>query len=463
MRKLLIIIILAIFVGSISGCSYIKLGDQGHSARPEKAVVKPVKQIPEKKLTPAQEIYKQAKDKYSQGTQLIKTGDYDQAKKLMDQALALTLADFEVGDDKEIGGKVEGLFLEVCLAQIRLGHLRGSFNRVKEELTALDFEFNPEVERWLSYYLTNGRRTMATYLARSGKYTQIMDKVLKEKGLPLELKYLPIIESGYSPYAYSPAHAAGIWQFIRGTGTRYGLRIDDWVDERRDPVKSSYAAATYLGELYAMFENWSLALASYNCGEGAVGRACKRNNSKSFWNLDLPAETVSYVPKFYAAMLIALDPELYGFYIMYEDPMDYEVVTLERPSDLKNLAALTGVSYEELKDYNPELLSQYTHPKINNYELKIPKTSYDSFTLAFNNLPDSQKYLSANQLAMVKAPGQRYGGKVVYHKVKSGESLWTIARKYKTTIAVIKKYNASARKKFLKPGTKLKIYVGRKK
>ena len=452
------IIFIVLFCFVLAGCQALKINKR--TPQTPTTVTDASKAAQTKGKPAAAELFAQAKARYVQAQDLIEAGEYDKAKNLLDEALSFCLQEFEPEKDPTSTVKIDGLFLEVCVTQVRLGHLRGTFVKVLPDEVPLGLEYNPEVERWLSFYLTSGRRSMEIYLARSGKFTPMIEKILAEMEMPHELKYLPIIESGYSPYAYSPAHAVGVWQFIPGTGKRYGLRIDSWVDERRDPEKATRAAASYLQELYRMFGAWPLAMASYNCGEGAVSRAIKRNNTNNYWALDLPTETCNYVPKFYAALLIANDPELYGFFVHYEDPLDYETVVLERPADLKVLAQITDVSYEELKALNPELLSQYTHPKVNGYVLKVPRPAHEEFVASFESATTSEKYLSKKQLAKLQAPKSR--GRVVYYRVKNGDTLWKIARRYKTTVKNLKKWNKSARGKYLRPGMKLKIYPGKR-
>ena len=458
MRRHVFLILVLLFVIALSGCQAIKFNNR---SAPSDALDNAVQSKPKAHETAlAADLFAAAKQKYVQAQDQISAGDHAKAKLLLDEALVFCIQDFNPDKDPEATRKLDGLFLEICVFQVRLGHLRGAFIRPTQDQMPLDLQYNPEVERWLSFFLTNGRRSMETYLFRSGKYIPLIEQILEENDLPLELKYLPIIESGYSPYAYSPASAVGLWQFIPATGKRYGLKIDKWVDERRDPVKATRAAAGYLGDLHQMFGSWSLAMASYNCGEGAVARSIERNNTRDYWQLDLPTETCNYVPKFYAAMLIAMEPELYGFYVTYEDPLSYESYELEKPADLKTVASLTGVSYEELKALNPELLSQYTHPKVDGYALKVPRDTFASFKAAFEAATHAQKYLSKDQLAKIKAPSGV--GKVVYYRVKKGDTLSTIAKRYKTTVNNIKKWNKNARGKYLRLGMKLKIYPGKK-
>ena len=459
MRKWILPLLLFCLVIS-GGCKMVRINHQPEQEEGKEAVETPAK--PKSPKGSAKRVFEDAKEAYVLASDLMDAGEYDQAKPQLDKAMSLILRGFDRKKDEETAKKIDSLFIEICVTQVRLGHLRGTVARVLPDDHPLDLEYNAEVERWLSFFLTNGRNSMEIYLTRSGKYNSLMEKILKEQGVPLELKYLPIIESGYSPYAYSPAAAVGLWQFIPSTGKHFGLRIDDWMDERRDPEKATLAAAQYLKQLHDMWDSWQLALASYNCGEGAVGRAVTRANHKNYWRLDLPNETCNYVPKFYAALIIARDPELYGFFVETEDPLEYDTLYLERPADLKVIADVIGVSYDDLKQLNPELLSQYTHPQINGYALKVPKQNFDEIKAAFDSTEPDEKYLSAKKIAQLKAPAHHGGGKVVYYRVKKGDSLGKIAKKFRTSVSAIKKWNKAARGKFIRPGMRLKIYVGKK-
>src|SRR3989338_4539642 len=208
---------------------------------------------------------------------------------------------------------------------------------------------NDQVQGWLDYFQGRGRVHFERYLRRSGKYTQMMRQVLKSEGMPGDLVYLSMIESGFNPHAYSSARATGAWQFIYETGRRYGLKVDSWVDERRDPEKSTVAAAKYLKDLYDRFNNWYLAAAGYNAGEGKIGRAIRKYATEDFWEIAeqkyLKRETKDYVPKLIAAALIAKDPEKYGFTnLRYEEAISHDTVTLPSSTDLRVVAKLASVS-----------------------------------------------------------------------------------------------------------------------
>jgi membrane-bound lytic murein transglycosylase D len=203
-------------------------------------------------------------------------------------------------------------------------------------------EINERVIAWMDYFSGSGARHFNNYLERSGAYIPMMRAILKKYGLPQDLVYIALIESGFNNHAHSHASAVGQWQFIGSTARHYGLRVDSWVDERRDPVKSTHAAAQYLKKMYGDYGDWYLVMAGYNAGEGRVNRAIADSGSKNFWvHADpdkkyLKAETRDYVPKYIAATIMAKMPEKFGFKnVEYDKPLDYDVVTIDSQTDLE--------------------------------------------------------------------------------------------------------------------------------
>ena len=308
-------------------------------------------------------------------------------------------------------------------------------------------DMNDSVEAHIRYFQTTIRDRFEKWLLRSGRYLPMMKKIFKEKGLPEDLVYLCLIESGFNPYAYSRSHAAGPWQFIKSTGRKYNLRVDWWIDERRDPVKSTIAAANYLQDLYTMFGSWPLAMASYNAGEGRVYRAMLKTKSGDFWDLKesrhLRRETKNYVPKFMAATIIAKNPEAYDFYVDFENPIAYDEVEVTVPVDLRVVAKYLNTTYEELKLLNPELRRWTTPPHYKSYMLKIPYGTTELFTLNYDQITKGQK-----------ATWER-------HLVKMGETLALIAKKYGTTVEAIREVNHLGKKSIIREGTYLLIPVER--
>lgn len=284
------------------------------------------------------------------------------------------------------------------------------------------------VEKWMNYFQSGGRNRFETYLSRSGKYAKLMKDILNKYGLPGDLIYLALIESGFSPKAYSVAKAAGPWQFIAETGKRYGLKIDWWADERRDYEKSTHAAASYLRDLYGMFDSWQLATAAYNAGEGKISRAVDRYKSNEYAQLIkygyLTQETKDYVPKMLAAQTIAKEPDKYGFGgVEYQSPLEFDKVTVPGGIDLTVLGEIIGVPYESLREWNPELRRFCTPPNRTSYELRVPR-SYGKVV---------QEHLDEI----------REDARVTFilHTAAKGETADALAERYDTSSAVIRELN----------------------
>lgn len=303
---------------------------------------------------------------------------------------------------------------------------------------------NGKVEQWTQYYQTRGRKIFSRWLVRSGRYIPLMKELFREKGLPEDLVYLALIESGCNPHAYSRRQAMGLWQFRYHTGKRYGLRVDWWIDERRDPVKSTVAAAQYLKDLYDQFECWYLAAAGYNAGEGKISRAIKRYKTEDFWELTeypyLKRETKNFIPKMIAAALIAKNPELYGFSgISYEEPIRFETVEIPHATDLRVIAEASESTYEELKRLNPELRRWCTPPDYPDYELKLPQGKKEVFLRKFSRIRPSERITFRR------------------HVVRSEETLSHIALRYGTDIKAIMRMNRIISKHRIKAGQSLII------
>ena len=245
-------------------------------------------------------------------------------------------------------------------------------------------ELNEKVGEFITFFQQRSESFFSKALARSQVYEEMMKKIFREKNLPEELFYLALIESGYNPHATSRAKAGGIWQFLTKTAKRFGLKVDKWVDERRDPEKSTYAAAEYLKSLYAMFNCWDLATASYNAGEGKVLRAMKKANSQDFWEISryryLKQETKRYVPMFLAAVIIAKEPQKYGFSnINYHPPLVYEKVVVPPETNLDWIAKVSETDPSEVRALNPSLRRGKTPPGSPQFEIKLPPGKKEIF------------------------------------------------------------------------------------
>lgn len=251
--------------------------------------------------------------------------------------------------------------------------------------------YNVKVKEWINYFQGPGKKWYHSRLERSHRYLPIMKKLLKERSLPQDLAYISMIESGFSPHAESSASAVGYWQFISTTAERYGLKMNWWIDERRDFHKSTSAAARYLGDLYKMFGSWYLTAAAYNMGEGRLKKLINKYGTQNYWVLskkpDFPKETRDYIPKMLAAMLIAKVPKLYGFTdIIPDEPYRYEYFYVPGGTDLLNLANAIGVQSQVLKKLNPELVKAFVPSHVKNHRIRIPS----GYTMAVSQYIRSQ-------------------------------------------------------------------------
>lgn len=320
--------------------------------------------------------------------------------------------------------------------------------RKKEPDFDIPIVVNARVEQFIQCFQTTLREKFVTWLARSGKYIPIMKRLLREQGLPEDLVYMAFIESGFDPYAYSRSKAVGPWQFIYLTGKRYGLKVNWWVDERRDPEKSTIAAAKYLKDLYETFACWYLAAAGYNAGEYKIIKAIKRYRTEDFWTLTkvryLKRETKDYVPLMIAAALVAKDPEKYGFTdVEYQKPLRYERVKVPELTGLSLVAKACEASLEEIKDLNPELRRGVTPPNENDYEIKIPFGRKDLFEVTFQILQAFEKY------------------EFKTHLVKKGETLKGIAKLYRVDLEPLLELNHLSKATPISKGAILSIPISK--
>ena len=310
------------------------------------------------------------------------------------------------------------------------------------------------VNRSITFLTKNkrGQQFVRQCLERSGKWFPMMKRIAEAEGLPEEIVYLSMIESGLNPNAVSRASAVGLWQFMRATGQDYNLNKNDsyWTDERRDPEKSTLAAMRHLKDLYNEFGDWHLALAAYNCGTGCIRRAIRKSKLEkpSYWDIlkFLPGETAIYVPNFIATAKIMMNPELYGFdekEITYQNEYKYDIYPINEPTNLSAIAKAAGISLEELKELNPELIQNATPADRKTYYVKIPFNSSQTFTKNFESIPQEEKQ------------------PFIYHTVERNESLDDIARKYNVaTDNLIAVNNLSGYKAKIKKGDTLRIPIG---
>ncbi len=385
-----------------------------------------------------------------------------------------------------------------------------------EPAADLPLALNEKVAHFIAYFQTTARATYARWLTRSTRYLPMMKEILRKEGLPEELVYVAMIESGFQLHARSVANAVGPWQFMSATGRRYALRIDQWVDERKDPVKATMAAAMYLKDLYGMFNNdWYLAAAGYNAGENKIFRAIDKYDTSDFWELSkgsyLKRETKEYVPKLLAAAIIAKDPAHYGFTDVATIPVvEYDTVTLNSRTDLELVARLTGTTFQTIKELNPALRHWCTPPNYPGYELNIPKGTKERFLQAYAAIPENERFTekslygqykagrrdtlarvarrfgtSATELAELNGLGHRsrLAGKTLivpvkqtvnfakegrrdepktaaairYYTVRKGDTLHALARRFKVSTKLLAAWNNLKEAVALRPGKRLVV------
>ncbi len=305
------------------------------------------------------------------------------------------------------------------------------------------------VQRWIDYFQGRGREHMERYLSRLGKYEEYMTDILKEEGVPRDLIYVALIESGFNMHAHSHASAVGYWQFIRSTGKGYGLTINSLVDERKNPELATQAAAQYFKALYKVFGSWPLALSSYNAGENRVMRAIMRNYTRDFWTLaltrQLPKETVNYFPKFVAASLICKNPQAYGFgHVTRLPKIEFDKIELKHGISITKLAENLKVQKEELRDLNPSFNTDFV-PIYSGTSVtfKVPKGLGDQALAAAENSISKTKY-------------HAYEGESI-HRVRRGDSMYRIARRYGTSVNALLAENGLSKRSVIYPGMKVRI------
>lgn len=264
--------------------------------------------------------------------------------------------------------------------------------------------WNKQVAMWVNFFTGRGRRHFVNYTQRAGRYAPVLSKIMADNGLPRDLIYLAMAESGFQNHARSWAKAVGPWQFMPATGKKFGLNIDWYVDERRDPLKATIAAANYLKTLHGLFGSWELAAAGYNAGEGKIARAIRMYHTKDFWALTkgryLRPETKNYVPKIMALAIIGKNLEVFGFNeIEFEKTLDYEEIMVKGNADLYEVAEVLELDFEELKKYNPEIVRWQIPPYLESYPLRIPvgaKEPWDNYVEKDSVVADSFKTYVTN-------------------------------------------------------------------
>ncbi len=326
--------------------------------------------------------------------------------------------------------------------------------------SGIPVELNDKVEKWIDYFTNKNPEAFQRFMDRGQPYKKLIAAVLRDRGIPTELYYLAMIESGFVLHARSPMSAVGFWQFIPATGRRYGLRVDNYVDERRDPRRATVAASMYLSDLNNVFDSWYLALSAYNAGETRIMNAIMRGKSRDFWQLvknkGLPSETMDYIPKFMAAFIIGTNPEKYGFRRPTAEPWeDLVAVPVPSPVSLNSIAEIINVPVATLQQSNPHLTQGMTPPGSPNYKIWVP-------TALRVAIQENQEKLATARVAIHNKPllanSAGKGSTRKYHRVSRGENLSTIADKYGISIAHIKTIN-NLRSSNIQAGMKLKVHA----
>ena len=325
-----------------------------------------------------------------------------------------------------------------------------------DQIDPRDFDYpivvNNRVQNWMVYFLTRGRRWFVKWIARKDRYEPLIVPELEAAGLPKNLVYQAMIESGFNPYATSHASAVGVWQFIQSTGRSYGLQRDWWVDERRDPVMATRAAIAFLTHLHGRFGDWKLASAAYNAGGGKISRAIKMYDTEDYWEMSsdsysyLKPETKNYVPKIIAAAILGTYADRYGLTAEIKEehrlsPWDYDTVTVSEATDLQVVARIIGTSMEELEAMNPALRRGYTPPGVQNYPLSVPKGDGARFAREFAKIPESERTT------------------FVRYRIRKGDTLGKIASKYSVPVAMIQRMNGISDPRRIRVGRSLLIPV----
>ncbi|HEX6531957.1 MAG TPA: transglycosylase SLT domain-containing protein [Nitrospira sp.] len=306
------------------------------------------------------------------------------------------------------------------------------------EIYNVPIVIDSSVQSHIRYFNTSIRNRFEQWLVRLSRYRPLVENIFTEFHLPSDLVYLSLVESGFNPYAYSRAKATGPWQFMKGTAKLYGLRVDAYVDERRDPIKSTVAAARYLRDLYDLFGAWPLAMAAYNAGEGKVMRALQKARAESFTDISktrlIRRETKEYVPRFMAATIIAKNPDRYGFPQEASEPHQFEEVVVTRPLHFHAIANATGVSYTELRLLNPELRRDATPPGDDAYLLKVPVGTKAKVEQLLDRIP-TYKFPPMAKSQLASAGSSRW------YKVRVGDTLEKVSRRFRIPLKTLKTRN----------------------
>lgn len=429
------------------------------------------------KFDPTGRVLEDAEELYRQGEEDYRQGHLDRAKKAFDRAMDIYLkSPVPIRSDERLENGFESLVDRIYSHELLALKEGDAFTAQKyepapsdeilsietfpsriddklkvaaeREITEIPHDLpitvNDRVLNFLEYFTHGrGRKAMEVGLRRAGMYRPMITRILQETGVPKDLIFLAQVESGFQPLALSNKKAKGIWQFVPFRGAEYGLAQNWWVDERQDPEKSTRAAARHLMDLYNQFDDWLLAMAAYNCGPGNVQRAIERTGYANFWQMVdrnvLPLQTMNYIPAILAVTIIGKDPRKYGFEVDPVPPLETERVPVSTPTDLRLIAETIDTPVETLQELNPQLLRMSTPPNVPDFQLSLPAGTGETFLKEIAAIPEDKRVLWRR------------------HRVGEGETLSTIAQKYKTTVTAISQVNGMIARDILTEGTKIII------
>ena len=426
---------------------------------------------------PVDQIIQRSQDKFLQGEENLKSGFLEKAKKDFDEALEIVLrAGFPISGDERLERHYETLIDsifryelaalkegdgfaeqnyetapidEIATAEIPSAIAPESRQLAEESLKKIPHDLpivaNDAVLRYLNYYQNRGRKAMEAGMQRLGRYSEMISRILAEEGVPQDMIYLCQLESGFKPLALSRAKCKGLWQFAVSRGREYGLEQNWWVDERSDPEKSTRAAARHLKDLYLQFGDWLLAMAAYNTGPGNVERAIERTGYADYWELSkrgtLHPDTVGYIPIVMAVSLISKDPSKYGFEVAPDQSIRTDKIKINSAIDLRLVAESLDLSLSEIKELNPHVRRLTTPRKDPDFTLYLPAGTKDRFLEEISVIPEEMRVSWRK------------------HRVEEGESLSSIAKKYRTTPYAIAQANSLNTGQKIQVGDKLIIPV----
>ena len=347
--------------------------------------------------------------------------------------------------------------------------------RLQSIPSMFDLSYNKIVRNYIELYTQRRRKQVELMMGMSEYYFPIFEEILDKEGLPQELKYLPIIESALNPKALSRAGASGLWQFMYSTGKQYKLEVNSFVDDRRDPIKSSYAAAKFLKDLYKMYGNWPLVIAAYNCGPGNVNKAIRRSGGKkNYWDIyyRLPKETRGYVPAFIAALYSFNFHKEHGLYPRPNQfPEVCDTIMIKEQLHFDQIAQFTNVSKQKLRELNPQYRADIIPAFSKPYSLKIPFESALTFIDNQDSITSYKKEYYFNLKDKLANPRTRYqkyahavpkGKAKIYYKVKSGDAVGLIASWFHVRTSDLRYWN-NIRRNMIRVGQKLAVYVPKSK